>query len=380
MKNLYFFPFLIALSIFSCSDEVGDISGKWEYYAYYCDRASDFDVWGFEVFNDTMSIYDYNYVILKYTFAIDKDSIVLTGESDTLKLSILRMGDTLLIDSTFYVRNDSMKTGKVISLAEVEGETIFTRSLGGYSVWSIGIYHQPLFDESIDESRVYNLRFGDKVSSIEDLPLFLQRNHRSYPAYINIYPDKNVNLKHYLEILMTIKYSGYFKVNVITNKPGLEILEGFRETKTFWKDELIHFEELRSQNGMPLPPPPLPPTRSELFTIKQFIKEIEPLSIIHLDKSGYYFINQSLKSFPDEVMLDDSGHYLFVCDEAMSMKTYGQFRVDLQRYLQSRKETHALNLFFKPFNELTIDQKQEVSRNIPKVFFVGKSFYEEYAD
>ncbi|KAA3640198.1 MAG: hypothetical protein DWQ02_02395 [Bacteroidetes bacterium] len=379
MKNLYFFPVLFSFLIFSCGDKVGDISGKWEYYRFAGYNDVNFGEPYLEFSEDSVKVYDFNRVVVKYAFHLEKDSLLLKGTVDSMKFSISREKDTLLIDSSIYVRNDNLELGKEITLAGIDGDIIFPNPMNGYLVRSFGIYHQSFYDDSIDENRVFNLQLGDKVSSIEDLPLFLDYYHRTSPAYINIYPDKMVTLKQYLEVLMTMKYSGYNKVNVITSKPALEKLEGFRETKTYWKDELAKFEEYRLNNAMPLPPP-LPPTPSESFTLKQFIKEIKPLSIIHLDKSGYYFINQSLKSFPDEVMLDDSAHYLFVCDEAMSLKTYGQFRIDLQRYLQSRKETFSLNLFFKPFNELTIDQKREIARKIPKVFFVGKSFFEEFVN
>lgn len=379
MKNLYFFPFFIALSIFSCGDKVRDISGQWELFSFAGEQLYFFQEDYLKIWEDSIMILDNNRVAVKYAFQVEKDSLVLKGVVDSFNFQISRFGDTLMIDSTIYVRNDSLELGKGVELTNVEGIQLFDDLIiRKHLVQGLVVLSEKRTDDTISDYESFKFKVSNVVSTPKNISLYLERHHRRTAPQVMIYPQKGTRLKPFLTFIKMIRYNGNSQINVVTNKNSFVENQGFIASEYFWREELEDFLEENPFGAIPPPPPPPPP--SLYYSFQKFLKEVKPLSVIHLDKSGYYFINQSLKSFPDEVMLDDSAYYLFVCDEAMSLKIYSQFRIDLQRYLQSRKETHSLNLFFKPFNELNIDQKREIARKIPKVFYVGKSFYEEYAN
>ena len=376
MKALSIITLLFLSSLFSCSDPVGDISGQWEYHAYYCDRSADFDVRGFSILEDTVVLHDHNWVINKYSFDIQRDTLVLSGEYDTLRFSISRSGDTLLIDSTFYVKNDTLDLGKGFELLGIESELHLRGSESPNAAKSFGVV-APLNSIQNREEAV-KIRAGDKVVQFSELPLYLDLSIMSHrrPFYIDIYPHKDLTLKQYWPVVNMIRYFGRFRLSTITNKPTKDKKEGFWETKQLWEEEQSVILDKWSKKSGPfaLPPPPPPSTR---ISLKKMLKQAKSLSIIHINKKGVFLIGGTACSFPDDVMVKDDNEYLFVFDENMRMEIYAQFRIELQRYIQDRRDYHARQMYGRLYGQLEIDQKNVLANKCPIVYSVSKSLYDE---
>jgi hypothetical protein len=376
MKALSIITLLFLSSLFSCSDSVGDISGQWEFYAYYCDRSADFDVRGFRILEDTIVLHDLNWVTNKYSFDIERDTLVLLGEYDTLRFSISRSGDTLLIDSTFYVKNDTLDLGKGFELLGIESELRLRGSEYPSATKSFGVV-APLNSIETREEAV-KIRAGDKIVQFSELPLYLDLSMLSHrrPFYIDIYPHKDLILKQYWPVVNMIRYFGRFRLNTITNKPTKDKKEGFWETKQLWEEEqsVILDKWAKKSGAFTLPPPPPPSTR---ISLEKMLMQAKSLSIIHINKKGGFLMEGTVCSFPDDVMVEDDNEYLFVFDENIRMEIYAQFRIELQRYIQDRRDYHARQMYGRLYDQLEIDQKNVVANNCPIVFFVSKSLYDE---
>lgn len=371
MKKIYFVVFGLMLLFSACSFDKQDLKGQWEYFTFAGQEVYGFDEPYLNFSEDSILITNFNHVSVTYGYEIEKDSLVLLGKHEVLKFSFKRFRDTLLIDSSIYVRNDSLVLKPEIDLLGIEGLEPYRYSNQSFFIMEFAVFHE--------ESNAYfggqdkRILAGGKNAEAGKIPLYLEFYHNTRPIILNIYPDANLKFHHYYDILLLTKFTKNYRINIITNKSGIDKIEGFLEFNHYWEEEFDDFFK-RKPFGRSQPPPLPPPF--PFYSLNQLLKEAKPLSIIMVSPKGIYDLKEKNVQSLENILNQENRYYLFVYADELTLENYARFRIELQKQLAKRKETKSQVIFNKPYVDLSLEEKRLLSSELSGVYFTRKSLFE----
>lgn len=314
MKNFYLIFLVIQLFATSCSQiETNDLQGRWSYQPA---NSSVPEFTEFIIKNDTVELIaddlfkEMGIVSIEgnnLIFKLMRGDFYLTYEIDNLQNDTLNIKGNLKFLRNFYLGFSDFGRYELINI-----------STGNLHSTKANYYSTIHFYKS--EKDELQIRCGDKMVELREIPLFLEGHPQIEPRELVILLGKGIVLRDLKLLYYALNQSGYDPVYLGTKRYGLSDTEVFRDDVEVWWDDV---EEFRKSHKPMHPPMPLPTYKNKSSFLASGGKEIK------------------IDSVKDIALLDslnDSGRYVVAMSQNLSVEQYIQVKQKVKELKTVNKE------------------------------------------
>jgi hypothetical protein len=239
---------VICLSILITSCDF-QIDGSWKVEEYNEAYLNNGDLLDFDDKENKVLIIDNHGVVYEKDYQISNNRFELLDFNDSVSNGVdVNVGDSILIlgSSTYRrISNTKIDSSFKIDIEPIFGyDTIRTSPSKGNRIYPISI-------KSISNSN-YILKLGNRVSTVEELPQFLQCYHCERDKKTSIIlVDQSVKLEHLFEVYLYLDHQGIRDRRIVTNAVDIGVYEGFKDNLVIWQEQRKLFDSLQNYPSFP---------------------------------------------------------------------------------------------------------------------------------
>jgi|GEM_PF-6500580 len=346
---------LISLFCVTCQDKSVP-KGKWEIADHSDTRLAFKQI----LFTDSLTlVFDQEGIEFKYEKETHDKSLVLRNKQDTITLTIIRIENTLLIDSIRFHLVDLNREDQQpkIELFNIPADDIPLDQLTSYSVGSPGVPRRLRCILKFYKNRIGKLTisYDGSNASLDDFYLMAENYRCQFPPSIII--DKSISYIEFQELVDRIKLIGYYRINVITNSLQPNEYQGFYHKIDVWEGDVERILTKNSASSpIQLPPQPLRQTKQD------FINEYKSsIRIDKMDLSKIDSVKQALTQMDAVLVL--------AFDRNIPLEDYFKTRIAINRLIREERNRRALIKLNKEFVEVPFEVKRAIILTIPKIIY-----------
>lgn len=331
---------LILLTIVSCDKGV---IGEWKLDDYSYDIRLPIKYILIE--EDKSIVIDENSLIYSFDHQILRNRLILENEFQKIEFELVKLSkDSIRLDSLKLLPVTKSEKGKIYSINLIGIETnkliTFRSDIRQYRI-----------SAQLNSEKDFMLKLGDRISKVEDIPIYLTCYHCNQNKETILFLDKEVTFERLREIYYWLKLSNNWKVGLVTKSNVIDKHEGFYDSIEIWEEEVKKFKELEKL-------PPLPP----LYLRADYLKSLENVRQLEVtNEKDVEEASNFIQAGKDNLLIN--------FDQISSITEYVELKLNLLNSISGLKETKSREKFRKTYEELTIEQKRILRNELPTIKF-----------